>query len=217
VIRAVLFDLDGTLYDRDAAIRRTAYEQFEAVHHSLPSVEASFFVERLVEMDGHGYSRPRRMHHVLAESLGWGVEVGDRLEECFRGRMESDTLPALDALRAIGLKLGIVTNGPVEWQSRKIRAMNIESLFDAILISESEGVQKPDVRIFQRALQRCGVEAHEALFVGDHPENDIAGAEGAGICPVWKRMPYWEVPAGVARIDRLSELLPMVLTHDRCG
>ena len=89
--------------------------------------------------------------------------------------------------------------------------MSIASLFDTILISETEGIQKPDPRIFERALVGCSVLARESIFVGDHPEIDIAGAKGAGMMAVWKRMPYWEVPNDVLQIDQLSEIL--VLTR----
>jgi putative hydrolase of the HAD superfamily len=48
------------------------------------------------------------------------------------------------------------------------------------------------------------------LFVGDHPEVDIAGARAAGLTAVWKRVPYWEMTCGdVLTIDALTELLPV--------
>jgi putative hydrolase of the HAD superfamily len=148
-------------------------------------------------------------------SLGCDSHVGDRLEECFRAfypkrcKLDTDAVQTFQTLRADGMKLALVTNGPVEWQSRKIECMNIARFFDSILISEAEGVQKPDARIFGRALERCDVAASETIFVGDHPENDIAGSAAAGLTPVWKRVPYWDVPTQVYRIDRLSELLPI--------
>jgi putative hydrolase of the HAD superfamily len=215
MIRAVFFDLDGTLYDRDAAILRMAEEQFEAFRDEL-GVEKSVFLERLTELDGHGQPRTPRLHHVLAESLGLGVAVGDKLEAYFRShypslcKLSTDNLNTLMTLRERGKKLGLITNGPTEWQSRKIEYMGLASLFDAIVISEAEGVRKPDPRIFERALERCGVRANESMFVGDHPEIDIQGAVGAGLVPVWKAAPYWQVPDNVLRIEQLSELLPLL-------
>jgi putative hydrolase of the HAD superfamily len=91
--------------------------------------------------------------------------------------------------------------------------MGIAPLFDTILISETEGIHKPDPRIFFRALERCGTAARETMFVGDHPENDIEGAKGAGLVPVWKSIPYWQVGQGVLTIHSLSELLPLVLEN----
>ena len=214
MIRAVFFDLDGTLYDRDAAILRMAEEQFEAFREEL-GVDKPVFTERLVALDGHGHNRTPRLHHALAHMLGFGGDLADRLEAFFRSRypnqcrISQDSLNTLETLRASGKKLGIITNGPTGWQSRKIECMGIASLFDTVLISEMEGIQKPDPRIFRRALNGCGVLAAESIFVGDHPEIDIGGAKSAGLIPVWKRMPYWKVPNDVLQIDQLSEILAL--------
>jgi len=216
VIRAVSFDFDGTLYDRDAAIVRLAEMQFEKFGTQLPHLTQSTFVERVVALDNHGHGRPMGFHRRLAEELGFSEKVGDELEAFFRSeypsccRVTEDTLTTLETFRSRGIKLGMITNGPATWQSRKIEAVGLAPLFDAIVISGNEGVEKPDPRIFERALERCGAVAAESLFVGDHPEADIAGAKNAGLLPVWVRKDYWEVPGDVARIDRLSEILPMV-------
>ena len=85
MIRAVFFDLDGTLYDRDAAILRMAEEQFEAFREEL-DVDKPVFMERLVALDGHGHDRTPRLHHALADMLGLGADLADRLETFFRSR-----------------------------------------------------------------------------------------------------------------------------------
>jgi putative hydrolase of the HAD superfamily len=217
MIRAVFFDLDGTLYDRDASILRMAEDQFETFRDGLKGLTKDRFIARLLELDSHGHNRTPHLHHILAKELGVDSEVADQLEAYFREhypahcRPTADTLETLHALRARDKKLGIITNGPTRWQSRKLESLGITPLFDTILISESEGFEKPDGRIFARALERCGVLASESIFVGDHPEADIAGAKAAGLLPVWKQMPYWNVPDEVVRIDRLSEMLPLCL------
>ena len=216
MIRAVLFDLDGTLYDRDAAIRRMAEEQFEAFRDEL-HISKQTFVDRLIDLDDHGHNRAPNLHHALAESLGFNAHIADRLEDYFRSRypdqcrISKDALVTLTSLRASGRKLGLITNGPTRWQSRKIECMGIASLFDAILISEAEGIQKPDPRIFHRGIERCGTLASESIFVGDHPAIDIEGAKQAGLIPVWKAVPYWQVSADVFMIHELTELLALPL------
>jgi putative hydrolase of the HAD superfamily len=83
----------------------------------------------------------------------------------------------------------------------------VEQLFDAIVISEEVGVRKPDRRIFDLTLTRLGVEADDAVFVGDHPETDIRGAQEAGMRAIWKRDDYWgECAFADAVINRLDEL-----------
>ena len=165
------------------------------------------------------HNRSPHLHHVLAQELGFDGDLADRLEEYFRYRypyqcrLSQDTLETLLSLRGSGQKLGLVTNGPTQWQTRKIECMGIASLFDTILISEAEGIQKPDPHIFKRAVERCSSLASETMFVGDHPEIDIQGAKGAGLVPVWKAVPYWQVSSDVLRINDLSELLPLIVQH----
>jgi putative hydrolase of the HAD superfamily len=217
MIRAVLFDLDGTLYDRDEQILRLAHLQFEVFKPELNGIDRDRFVRRTVELDRHGHARENNLFQVLMEEWGLGDELGRRIETHFRANfhrnlvLPDDTLDTLKILREHGKKLGIITNGPVYWQSRKVDSLGIRDFFDVVVISGEEGVEKPDPLIFARALARCGVEAAEAIFVGDHPEADIRGASAAGLRAVWKRMPYWQVPAGTVEIDRLSEILPLCL------
>lgn len=156
------------------------------------------------------------LHHELAREFGLPDSLGDRLEEYFRARypqfcrVTDDTRATLETLRRRSLKTGVITNGPTYWQTLKIEAMGIAPLFDTVLISENEGIGKPDARIFALAVERCGVTASESMFVGDHPEADILGAKAAGLVPIWKRMSYWSVPDEVQRIDRISEILPLI-------
>jgi putative hydrolase of the HAD superfamily len=215
MIRAVFFDFDGTLYDRDLALRRLAQEQ-HAIFKDELGVDESTFVSRVLALDAHGQARPNRFHHRLLETLGLGEELADRLESTFREnfpghcKLPEDCLPTLKALKSSGIKLAIITNGPVNWQMRKIRQSGVEPFFDCILVSEAEGISKPNPQIFMRALDRCGVHPNETIFVGDYPEYDIAGALAAGLTPVWKQKPYWRVAPEIHRIEELREILPLV-------
>lgn len=111
-------------------------------------------------------------------------------------------------MRAAGKKLGVITNGETKWQTTKLEALGMASVFDVVLVSEAEGIRKPDAAIFVRALDRCGVAPVEAMFVGDHPDIDVVGARDAGLVPVWKRVPYWTLTLDdVLVVDRLSEIL----------
>ena len=114
------------------------------------------------------------------------------------------------AARERGLKLAVITNGENAMQRRKMAAMGVEQFFDAVLVSEDEGVRKPDAEIFRRALARCGVAAHEAVFVGDHPVADVEGAQRAGLTAVWKFVPYWQPVVATTVIRDLSEVLSLL-------
>jgi putative hydrolase of the HAD superfamily len=95
-------------------------------------------------------------------------------------RVYGDVRPALDALRAAGVRLGVVSN----WDSRLprlLRMLELDSYFEAVAVSHAEGVEKPDPALFRVALGRLGVDAADAFYVGDRPHPDLEGARAAGI------------------------------------
>ncbi|MEY2832842.1 MAG: hypothetical protein RLZZ574_2100 [Cyanobacteriota bacterium] len=117
----------------------------------------------------------------------------------------------LDELKEKGFLLGIITNGRGEFQSRAIEGLRIRHYFDTILISEVEQLRKPQVEIFQRAMNRLGVSSVDSVFVGDHPEADIAGAKGAMMKTIWKHNSFWTEPTETdAIIDELREISPIL-------
>jgi putative hydrolase of the HAD superfamily len=215
--KVILFDLDGTLFDRDAAVRDVFTHQHGEFASSLAGVPREGFVERLLQLDEHGHADKRTAYGVLVRELGLEASLGDRLLEHFRdvyarfGAPFSDVLGTLAALRARGLAIGLVTNGRTDTQAAKVERLGLAPLLDAVLISESEGVRKPDRRIFERALGRLGAVPAEAWHVGDHPMADVAGAHAAGLTAVWRYVSYWPEPATRAfTIFNLAELVPRV-------
>jgi putative hydrolase of the HAD superfamily len=214
-IKAVLFDLDDTLYDREDLVRKVVTDQYDAFQHELRSVPKDDFVRRVLALDDNGYADKRALYETVVGEYGFTPALIDRLVENFwtsyddKRELPHDTRLTLETLRQNGIKLGVITNGGTECQQRKLDSLGISSWFDVILISETEGVRKPDAEIFHRALVRCGVDASEAIFVGDHPDTDIGGALQAGLRAVWKVTPYWPCAYDVPFIRQLSEILPL--------
>jgi putative hydrolase of the HAD superfamily len=217
MVKAVLFDLDGTLFDRDSALRELAGAQHHTFEAELGGVGEQRYVERLLELDEHGHGDKRNVYPMLVRELGLDLALGDRLLEHFRdtysqfGKAFEDALPTLTALRARGIAVGLVSNGRVDTQQGKLRRLGLEPYLDVTLISEREGLRKPDCRIFELALERLGVSAAQAWHVGDHPMADVAGAHAAGLVAVWRYVPYWPEPATRAfTIFTLADLLPLI-------
>ena len=213
-IRAVFFDLDGTLYDRDRLVEELFGEQFDVFADELRGIQREQFLHDVLAMDDHGYGMKERGYCELVRR--WEVEsaLAERLINHFWAaydnhcRLPADVRRTLDELRSQGLKLGVVTNGSSKRQRRKLEALGLSTAFDAILVSEEEGVRKPAAEIFRRALGRCGAPAHEVIFVGDHPVVDIQGAHRAGLVAVWKHVPYWPaVVPDAPVVHELSEIL----------
>jgi putative hydrolase of the HAD superfamily len=94
-----------------------------------------------------------------------------------------DVLPALRRLEAEGYRLGLISNFE-EWLEEMLVELEIGDLFEVRIVSGVEGVEKPDPRIYQLALDRAGAQAHAAVHVGDSPAMDVEPAAAAGINPV---------------------------------
>ena len=194
-----------------------AREQFAVFERQLNGIDRDTFVQRLLDLDDHGYANRGQLYEAASAALGLrggiAAELAAQFWDCYARAcaLPEDTSTTLHALRQQGTKLGVITNGPTAWQSKKLDALGLAGFFDVVVISQSEGLTKPDPRIFARAVDRIGVTPAEAMFVGDHPDIDVAGARTAGMIPVWKRVPYWTMPFDdVLIVDRLSEILPLI-------
>lgn len=97
--------------------------------------------------------------------------------------MPADVLPALRAIREMGLKMAVVSNanGTICAVAERL---GISELVACVLDSHTEGIEKPDPRLFEIALQRSGADRDTTIHVGDLYEVDVVGARAAGIRPV---------------------------------
>lgn len=124
-------------------------------------------------------------------------------------RLHPDVVPALDRLRGTGVTLGVISNFE-EWLERLLEALGVLSYFPVRVISGIEGVEKPNRRIFEIALERAEVPPERSVYVGDHPYFDVEAAAEAGLFPVLidRRGRYPE--ADGVRITSLEDLPPAV-------
>ncbi len=120
---------------------------------------------------------------------------------------------AIDLLRTIrdrGLRIGCLSNGFKEVQFRKIRTAGLEPWIDLVVLSDDIGVNKPDRRIFEYAMERSGdTDPTHHLMIGDNPDTDIRGALSAGWHAVWyhpdRAFHGISCPAGAIEISDLAE------------
>ncbi|MEL6353637.1 MAG: HAD family hydrolase [Cyanobacteria bacterium J06627_28] len=197
MIETMLFDLDGTLLDRDASVVMFAQQQHRR-YEELHAISRGDYVRSFVEIDDNGYVWKDQVYQQLIArydlcGVTWERLLQDYVDSfaaaCvgFAGLKEM-----LEALTCRGYSLGIITNGRSPFQEGNIWALGIESFFSVILVSGAVGVKKPDVRIFEQALKALNARPETSVFIGDSPLADIKGAQQAGMKAIWKVSPRWE-------------------------
>ena len=189
---ALLFDLDNTLFNREAAFRGVAEDFHAEFLASSTSVARDEAVALMVGWDEDGYSNRRKFREaVLAQWPETGLDF-DALNEWYRRTMERRTLPDasvngfLAELNRAGMPWGIVTNGNGRNQRTKCGLAGLAELARFIIVSEEQGYAKPDPRIFRDAMTALGLASPaDVLFVGDNPVTDIDGARAFGMQTAW--------------------------------
>jgi putative hydrolase of the HAD superfamily len=219
MVEAVLFDPDETLLDRTKSLRAFLKDQFERHADHLGYVRSDEWCTRFLVPDGRGHVHKSVVYpNILAEFGGRAehaeILLADYRARCARFAQPFDGMGAvLKELRARGLALGIVTNGETEFQSKHVEALELNGLVDAVLISEREGLRKPDAALFLRAATACRTEPSRCLFVGDNPVADVLGAHAAGMSTAWFHgTAEWPTDAPSnpgASIDHLSQVLAL--------
>jgi len=194
-LKAVLFDLDGTLV-RTAPISEIFLRILRKhnVHVSL-KVREEFFPE-VAEMDLKSFKLPYmefwRVHNLrILKKLGIQGDL-ERLADALTVewwdnaelRVYPEVKDVLRSLRQMGLKIGIVSNGFQIDIHEILSRTGLESEFDVTVGVDDAGKPKPHPEIFEYALKKLKIKPHEALFVGDNPKTDYRGAEAAGLKPL---------------------------------
>lgn len=116
----------------------------------------------------------------------------------------------LNVLKECNITLGMITNGYGQFQMDNIKALGIEEKFEVILISEWEGIKKPNPYIFEKAAERLNATPNQCVFVGDHPINDIRAANEVGMKSIWKKDSQWNSFEADFIIDNLLEI-PLII------
>ena len=224
-LRGILFDLDDTLADSSGTEEIVWEVVADTIAEHVPGVERAELRRRYLDvLEGHYAElaagridfltfRRRRLEDALSP---WG-EVSDELLERYveaKSRIADELQPfpqavaTVRALRGAGIRVGVLTNGPSDFQRRKLEVSGLGPELDAIAISEELGAAKPEREAFERALALLGTRAEETAMVGDSLANDVAGGLAAGLAAVvW--MPGrrdGELPAGAHLARELAEV-----------
>jgi putative hydrolase of the HAD superfamily len=231
-IRAVVWDVDDTLFDYTGADRAgmrlhllaegllDGYESVEqAIVRWREITDAQWARFSAGEVDFQGQRRDR-VRVFLGEELtdaaadAWFQRYVTHYETVWA--LFPDVLPVLDALAA-SHRHAVLSNSSIHVQDRKLRALGVYDRFEAVLCAAELGVSKPEAGAFHAACAALELAPEQVAYVGDHPEIDGRGAAEAGLRSFWiDRDGVYatdDAPVGPHRIASLAEL-PAILGSD---
>lgn len=217
--RALLLDLDDTLYDyapaESAARARVLTRVAEDLGRPADEVERAWASARKTvkaRLGNTGAAHARLMYLAeLAGRLRGGVDRVRGWERLYwttflgQATLRPGARPLLERWRAAGHKVAIVTDLTLETQLWKLEAFDLFGLVDAVVASEEVGIEKPALAPFELALQRLGLDTTGAVVIGDSVKKDGGGAAALGV-------PYFQ-----ARSSETGEGLALDVIAERLG
>jgi putative hydrolase of the HAD superfamily len=224
-IKAILFDIDDTIFERRKAqilVAEQIYRRNPDIFKNIdPEKEKEAFItsDRLSDIryeetkDIRNYRMDRFI--IFLDLLGLdqklaGLITGEYLELYPKTNAAVDDLYTVLIYLKSRYQLGVISNGYREVQIEKLICMGIKELFDCIVICGEDEICKPDKRVFIDACGKLGRKPAECLYVGDSIKKDIIGSKASGMMSCWYNPLYLEMAGEIKpdiEIHRFDELL----------
>ena len=188
-IRALLFDLDDTLYEEKQFVNSGFNKVAKFVENKF-KIDKDFFYKILIDIFNEG--KRGNIFNIALERVNiiYDENIIRSIVKIYR---EHNPKIKLDkGIRSLFIKLrgiyslGIITDGYFEVQKNKVRALKLEGLFDTIIFTDKYGKEywKPDIRGYKIALKNLNLFSQESVYIGDNPYKDFIGAKKIGIITV---------------------------------
>lgn len=189
MIRAILFDLDDTLYDERLFVKGgfKAVSSYLSKNSKIDQDEAYRLLLDVLKKYGRGHT-----FDIALKNFGlYTKELIPKLVEIYRTHKPNlllypEARRVLSTLKKQDYKLGLITDGDIEVQRNKVETLKIKNFFDCIVFSDEYGIekQKPSLYPYQKAIQELKVNSEEAIYIGDNSYKDFVTAKKLGILTV---------------------------------
>ena len=199
-LRAVLFDLDDTLFSTTEFARRARRNAVRAmIAAGLQAREEQVIaeLEEVIREFGSNYDHHydkllMRLPRASIQGVNQAILVTSGMVAYHDTKFEDlqpfdDVIPFLDALKEAGLTVGIITHGWTTKQAEKLIRLGLVPHLDkgAVFITDQLGISKPNPKLYTTALRELRLEASEAMYVGDNLANDVAPPKTLGMPTAW--------------------------------
>ena len=199
-IKAVLFDIDDTLFDRNGAQRlvlEVIVKRLPGIFQNLEmeQITAAFIESDLITIRKFNAGAPSEglrdiRSRLFLQTLGIREDHANTITDMYVREYPTVNAPmpgARGTVIELGKKYmtGAVSNGFPDVQYTKLETIGLRRELACIVLSEELGIRKPDPGIFRHAASLLKVKPGECLYVGDSFANDIIGAINSGILACW--------------------------------
>jgi len=197
MIKAVVFDLDNTLYDYDLCneiAEETLLREMSAVFHidvnesrNLLSNAKKNVKKQLGEDVAASHNRLLYMQNICEQMEKPSTKYAMHFYNCYWDKMLEEmqlypyVLPLVKELHEQGCKVALLTDLTAHIQYRKLERLGLSDCIDYIVTSEEAGAEKPSGKMFELTLSKLGMRGEEVIMVGDSLKKDVVGAESCGI------------------------------------
>lgn len=201
IVKAVLFDIDNTLYDYDSAdaqakeavyaycwqkfgwkaeetkrYQEEARIQIQQHIKNISGQDTAVVHNRLIRFQKmlENQHLPLMPHAISLYNIYWDTLISSM-------EVSGEMIDYIKYLKEKGIKIGIATDMTAHIQFRKLEKLSLLSFVDFVVTSEEAGCEKPKKAFYELCIEKAGCLPEECLMIGDNMEKDVSGARAAGM------------------------------------